>query len=131
MPNLLLDTHILIDAGRNIADATNFLLRCSQSYSLAISSITHMELLIGCMNKSQLRNTERFVNRFDKIKLSEPITDRALTLLRHYNLSHGLLPADALIAASALTFNIPRATKNLQDYRFIQGLHLVAYPLQP
>ncbi len=128
MADILVDTDILIDAGHNIADATRFLLSNSQTSILAISSITHMELLVGCLNKREQKNIDRFLSRFEEIKISEPITDRALTLLRHYRLSHGLLMPDALIAASALTLNIPLATKNHQDYRFMHGLLLTVYP---
>jgi predicted nucleic acid-binding protein len=43
-------------------------------------------------------------------------------------LSHGLLLADALIAATALSLRIPLATKNQRDYRLIATLQLVSYP---
>jgi predicted nucleic acid-binding protein len=43
-------------------------------------------------------------------------------------LSHGLLIADGLIAATALALNTPFVTKNQRDYRFIAGLDLRPYP---
>jgi len=49
-------------------------------------------------------------------------------LLREYRLSHGLLIADSLIAATAITIAAPLATKNQQDYKFIKGLQLLSYP---
>jgi len=30
-----------------------------------------MELLVGCQNKAELRNTERFLQRFQVLKLNE------------------------------------------------------------
>lgn len=49
---------------------------------LAVSVITQMELLVGCRNKAELRNTERFLQRFQVLKVSELVCDIALELLR-------------------------------------------------
>jgi predicted nucleic acid-binding protein len=43
-------------------------------------------------------------------------------------LSHGLLIADALIAATALYGDQSLISKNQRDYRFITGLQLLSYP---
>lgn len=51
-----------------------------------------------------------------------------VALLKTYRLSHGLLIADALIAATALTLDISIVSKNQKDYRFISGLRLLPYP---
>jgi predicted nucleic acid-binding protein len=49
-------------------------------------------------------------------------------LVEAYFLSHGLLIADAFVAATAIDLDIPLLTKNQRDYRFIQGLKLLPYP---
>lgn len=129
MPNLVIvDTDVLIDAGRNIADAVTCLEQIERQASLAISIVSEMELVIGCRNKAELRILDRFLARFQVLKLNEPISDIATDLLRRYRLSHGLLIADALIAATALSESIPFVTKNERDYRFIAGLRLLPYP---
>ena len=48
--------------------------------------------------------------------------------MRSYYLSHGLLIADALIAATAIENQIPLLSKNQRDYRFISELNLLKYP---
>ena len=96
--------------------------------SPTISVITQMELLIGCQNKAELHKLERFLRRFHIVKLNERISDTAVVLLNRYRLSHGLLIADALIAATALSMDISFMTKNQRDYRFITDLRLLAYP---
>ena len=129
MDNLLVvDTDILIDAGRNVGEAVNYLLEAENHSTLAISTITQMELMIGCQSKTELRALDRFLARFRIIKLNDAIADTAITLLRQYRLSHGLLIADALIAATALSIVEPLVTKNQRDYRFISGLSLLSYP---
>jgi len=87
-----------------------------------------MELIVGCGNQADLQAVERFLRRFRILKLTDQISDAAVDLLRQYRLSHGLLIADALIAATALGYSEPFITKNQRDYRFIAGLNLLPYP---
>lgn len=87
-----------------------------------------MELIVGCRNKTELRTLERFLSRFRVMGLNERISDTAIELLRRYRLSHGLLIADALIAATALSAEESFVTKNQRDYRFIEGFDLISYP---
>lgn len=84
--------------------------------------------MVGCQNKAELRVLDHFLNRFQIIKLNAKISDTAIDLLRRYRLSHGLLIADCLIAATALSLDSAFATKNQRDYRFIAGLQLLPYP---
>lgn len=55
---------------------------------------------------------------------------KALPLLQQYRLSHGLLIADALIAATAIETKFPLISKNQRHYRFIENLQLLPYPLE-
>lgn len=125
---VLIDTDILIDAGRGLTDAIACLQLIEQEAVPAISVVTQMELLVGCQNKTELRNLDRFLNRFQIVKLNEQITDKSVDLLRRFRLSHGLLIADSLIAATALSLEKPFVTKNQRDYRFIADLQLLSYP---
>ena len=125
---LIVDTDILIDVGRNVNDAVNCLQQIEQKFSVAVSSITQMELIIGCRNKDELHSLEHFIERFYIIRLDEQISDTAIDLLKQYRLSHGLLIADALIAASAIISDLPFVTKNQSDCRFIDNLQLLRYP---
>ena len=83
--------------------------------------------MIGCRNKSELQALETLLSRFLVFKLDGQISDAAVDLLRRYRLSHGLLIADAIIAATALSKEESFVTKNQRDYRFIEGLDLLAY----
>lgn len=124
---ILVDTDVLIDAGRAVEVAVTQLEIASQNSTLVISTITQMELIIGCRNRAELQILEQFLQRFEAIKLNEAISDRAINLLRDYRLSHGLLIADALIAATAIVIDAHLLSKNQRDYRFIQGLNLLPY----
>jgi len=125
---VIVDTDVLIDAGRDIGDAVTCLEQIEHQASLAISTVSEMELVIGCRNKAELRALDKFLARFQVVKLNEQTSDIAVDLLRRYRLSHGLLIADALIAATALSQGVPVVTKNERDYRFIAELRLLPYP---
>lgn len=129
MTNLtIIDTDILIDTSRNKSEAIDYLQNLQTSSTLAISAVTQMELIVGCTNKADLRKIENFLQQFSIIKIDQDISDRSVELLKFYRLSHGLLIADSLIAATAIVWDYPLATKNQRDYRFIQELKLLPYP---
>jgi predicted nucleic acid-binding protein len=125
----IVDTDIMIDAALRISEAVDCLNEIEQRSALTISAITQMELFVGCRNKTELRKTEHFLQRFRVLKLNEQISDTAINLLHQYRLSHGLAILDALIAATAITLNEEFITKNQRDYHFINGLRLLPYPL--
>ena len=124
----LIDTDILIDAGRDVQEAIELLARIETQSELAISVVTQMELIVGSQTKRELRSLEKFLTRFIIILVDEFVSKGAVDLLRQYRLSHGLLIADALIAATAIYHNIPLISKNQRDYRFITELDLIPYP---
>lgn len=124
---VIVDTDILIDVGREVSKAVIFLEQAEQDSILAISAVTKMELIVGCRNKTELRVVEQFLTRFRLVKLDETITDRAISLLQRYRLSHGLLIPDALIAATVLSLEAALVSKNQKDYRFVEGLKLLEY----
>jgi predicted nucleic acid-binding protein len=125
---VIIDTDILIDVGRGDETAIDCLQHIEKQFQLAISATTQMELIVGCRNKVELNELKKFLQYFQCLKLTEQISDRAVNLLGQYRLSHGLLIADALIAATALEYDEEFITKNQRDYRFIGGLKLQLYP---
>lgn len=124
----IVDTDILIDAGRGDNDALACLQSIEQQSSLAASAVTQMELIVGCRNKAELHDLEKFLRRFRLLKITDQISDRAVGLLQQYRLSHGLLIADALIAATTIEYGEAFISKNQRDFRFITHLNLLPYP---
>ncbi len=125
--NIIVDTDILIDAGRDDRKAKDFIVDIEKKDIPHISAITQMELLVGARNKLELREIEKFIRRFAVISLDIPITAIAVNLLTEYRLSYGLAIPDALIAATALANNFAFATKNAKDFQFIAGLVFAKY----
>ncbi|MDB9307918.1 type II toxin-antitoxin system VapC family toxin [Aphanizomenon sp. CS-733/32] len=125
---IVVDTDILIDSARSIQVAIDKLESLTNDYSIAISIITKMELIVGCRNKNELQNLEKFLGNYTLIPVNENISHKAVELLINYKLSHGLLIPDAFIAATAISINAYLLSKNQRDYRFINELNLHPYP---
>lgn len=122
---ILLDTDILIDVGRGVKTSVDVVKHITDESTIAISIVTQMELVIGCRNKSELQKLNKFLKNFQIISLDVEISKNALELLKKFRLSHGLLIADSLIAATALTYNLPLATRNVRDFKFIPKIQLL------
>lgn len=125
---ILIDSDILIDVSRGVPEAIGTLQRIVDENEAAISTITQMELIVGARNHRELRSLDAFLQDFRVFKLNERISDLAIDLLHRFRLSHGLLLADSLIAASALVHEIPFISKNPKHFRFIEALTLLPYP---
>lgn len=123
---ILVDSDILIDASRQDAAALDWL--DQRRSEIAVSTITHIELLSGCRDKREWRLTQGFLARFEHLTLTPEVSRQALQLFDGYRLSHGLMLADALIAATAISWNVPLVSKNQRDFHFINELHLQPFP---
>jgi predicted nucleic acid-binding protein len=128
MDKIIIDSDILISVSRNYPTAIAFLDNLERSRILAISTVSAIELIVGCQNKVELVRVRKFLTRFDHLHIDETVSERTLFLVEQYNLSHALLLPDALIAATALVSDIELATINRKDFRYIDGLKLVDYP---
>ena len=62
---------------------------------------------------------KKYLNNFPLLPITPKISGRAIELIDRYSNSHGLLLADALIAATALENDLTIVTYNLDDFKFI------------
>lgn len=87
-----------------------------------ISVITRIEIL-GWPQRSPdaLRRAERLLNQFNEQAMTDPIVKRCILLRQQ----HRIKTPDAIIAATALHLNLPLMTRNVDDFKVIQGLQLI------
>lgn len=123
MEIILLDTNILIE----ILKGDQKTIKKVQDFNatLAISSITVMELYYGAINKTELNKLEKFVSLFHIIQLNENISTHATKLVKTYAKSHSLDIPDSLIASTSLVNKYTLFTYNLKDFKYINSIELI------
>lgn len=63
----------------------------------------------------------------DVFQISEAISEKALSLVEEFSLSHSMEMADALIAATCLCYNKPLHTANTRHYSYIPDLEIIPF----
>jgi len=114
------DTNIFIKIFRGDAD----LKKQVESLNVAVSSVVLLELLQGSKDKAELRQIEKYLACFTVVHFNENVSKKAIELVKTYSKSHGLLLADAIIAATCLENDREPMTFNIKDFKFIRGLKL-------
>jgi predicted nucleic acid-binding protein len=121
--NGVIDTDILIDATKRHQDATIFLVR-QQVVGIQISIISAIELVVGCRNKVELTQTQKFLQDCTVLPVTANASQIAYRLVESFYLSHGLIMADAFIAATALAYDLTLYTRNTRHFRMIPQLKI-------
>lgn len=121
----LIDTDILIDASRGLAQAGEFLNSLLCGSGVTISAVSAMELIAGCQNAGQLGSIKQVLRQFTSLPITPDICSRAQALMEAYTLSHGLMLPDALVAATALQSDLALYTRNIRHYRMISELVII------
>ena len=125
----LVDTDVAIDFLRERDYARKLLGKWAGEGLLAISTLTHLEIYQG-MKDGEERATNSFLDGLVSVAVDIPIARRAGTMLgalRSKGMTIGI--ADAIIAATALQFDTPLLTNNVEHYPFpdlkvIRGLEV-------
>lgn len=123
---ILCDTNIFISWFRGDIETCSRLQLIGLE-NILIPSVTVMELVQGTRNKTELIQLKKKLKAYHIIHFNEITSRLAVELNGQYRLSHGLLIPDAIIAATAITFNLKLFTYNLKDFKFIPGIQIYQY----
>jgi len=93
--------------------------------NLCISSVTYSEIIFGSTDKDHLTTLSKGLEKFIVVDIDQRIDTIHRELVKKYSLSHKLGIQDALIAATALNYEIKLFTLNTKDFKFIEGLELL------
>ena len=127
MSKVLVDTGPIIQALRQHKPTVQLLRGLASRDHIVISIITRLEIYAGMQNEERYA-TQKFLSRFIAYDLNRSIAERAGTLIATYHsIGYTLGVSDAIIAATAINYQIPLLTFNTKDFSFISGLTL--YPL--
>jgi len=121
---MVFDTDVLIWAVRRHPLALEMI---EGDTSRAVSVATCMEFLVGARNKQELAALRGFLNRFERLPLTEEIGNRAQLYIEQHTLKIALSPMDALIAATACENNFPLCTANVKHYRAMPSVEVVPF----
>ncbi len=123
MKKFLLDSNTIIDYIGGILPAKSIIwLDGIVDTEASLSVINRIEILsFNPLNPADLIPFEELVNTVDVIPLSEEIILQTIQIRRNHKLK---LP-DAVVAASAMAFNLTVVTRNEADFRKVVGLKII------
>jgi len=120
---VLCDTNILIEFYKGNQEILKNLESIGQE-NIAVSIVTVGELLFGALNKKELKQINKDLSHLHTFNVSDSTGEVFIKLMSEYALSHNLGLPDGLIAATAISQDIPLYTLNVKDFRFIKELKL-------
>lgn len=116
----LIDTYVIIDNfGNKLSAKAKALLF---SIELTVSAVTKIEVL-GWVNASneQLKPLYEFMEIANVLPLNEVVINKTIALRQIKKIALG----DALIAATALVYNLILISRNISDFKNIDGLKAI------
>ncbi len=126
----LIDTDRVVDFLSGDDEAVALLVEL-QRHGIAISVITHLEVMEGLDDARTNRETRRiyrlFLRRTRMIAFSRSSAERAASIradLRRHRLPIDHRAMDILIAATAIEHGLTLVTRNVRDYADIPALRL-------
>lgn len=123
---ILCDTNIFIEIYRGNKAIYSELKKIGQ-VDIAVSDISRAELFYGAKNKAELQKIRKDINRINALAVQQDISEMAVGLVEKYCLSHKMDIEDALIASTAIYYDIELFTLNLKDFVFIPKLKLYSF----
>lgn len=120
---MLFDTDIFIWAQRGNAGAARLIDGAQRRF---MSAFSWMEFLQCARNATEFRLSKRFLLDlgFETLPVTDETSHRAMVYIEQFALSHGLRAGDAIIAATAVEWQIPLATSNARHFKAIPSLDL-------
>jgi len=116
---IFIDTNIIIEYLKNKDFLANYNLQ-----ELFINDIVIMELYQGARNKNDLAFIKKEIAIFQVLKTNQEIITLAQQIIEKYSLSHNMKIMDALIAATAMVYDLELMTLNQKDFKYLTQLNL-------
>lgn len=116
----LIDTNVIIDNfGNKLPEKAKKLL---YSIDLTVSAVTKIEVL-GWINatKEQLQPLYDFMEIASILPINEAVIEKTITIRQTKKIALG----DAIIAATALVYNLVVISRNTADFKNIAGLQVI------
>jgi predicted nucleic acid-binding protein len=125
MPELFLDSSVVIDATNDRPEALVYINDLLLKGTAGIHSATFAEVIVGTRDARELFRLRRFLRPFAMESPTPEDWTPALNFLGRFHLSHNVDLPDCLIAATALRLNLPVSTVNDRHFRLFKGLKVI------
>ena len=92
----------------------------------SISVVTYIELVQGMKNKEEMKKFQKQIQKWNVniIQIDKEVSSRAMFYIQEYGLSHSMMFADGLIAATVVQNGEILLTANDKHYKFIPTIEL-------
>ena len=123
---MIIDTDVIIWYLRGDRSAKE---NIEKNIPFSISVVTYMELIQGMKNKEETRAFQRQMQKWniDIIQIDQQISSRAMFYVQEYSLSHSMMLADALVAATVVQTGETLLTANDKHYKFIPTVECIRF----
>ncbi|TAH49526.1 MAG: type II toxin-antitoxin system VapC family toxin [Treponema sp.] len=123
---MIIDTDVLIWYLRGNEKAKIFV---EDAVPFTISVVTYMELVQGMKNKTEFKLFQKQMLKWNTniIQIDQSISSRAMFYVQEYALSHSMMLADALIAATVIQNSEVLVTANDRHYTFIPNIECTKF----
>lgn len=118
MAEHLLDTNVLSKIFYGNVAVKNFV----ENLAVGIETIVYIECIQGSISSSDKRRIRKSLQSLKYYSLNDDIARNAIELIDAHSNVRGLFLADAIIAATALHYDLTLITYNTKDFGFIEDL---------
>lgn len=120
---MIIDTDVLIWYLRGNLNAKEVV---ENSIPFSISAVTYMELVQGMKDKTEFRRFQKQIKKWNTeiLQIDQEISARAIFYVQEYFLSHAMMMADALIAATSIQTSDMLMTANDKHYKHIPNMEI-------
>jgi predicted nucleic acid-binding protein len=118
MAEHLLDTNVLSKIFYGDVRVKEFV----ESIDAGIETVVYIESIQGSISKKDKQLIKKSLAQLKYYPLTSDIALSAIELIDKYSSANGLFLADALIASTALSYDLVLVTYNTKHFRFIEGL---------
>lgn len=120
---MIIDTDVLIWYLRGNLKAREVV---EAAIPFSVSAVTYMELVQGMKDKAEFRKFQKAFKSWniEVLQIDREVSSRAIFYVQEYHLSHSMMMADALIAATTVQESETLLTANEKHYRHIPNMDL-------
>ena len=120
---MIIDTDVLIWYLRG-SEAAKRAVEANIPFSISV--VTYMELVQGMINKAEMKKFQKQLQAWNVniIQIDKEISARAMFYVQEYALSHSMMLADGLMAATVVQCGEVLLTANDKQYKYLPTIEV-------